>query len=72
MLADLGTWIWQVFGIEPHRLFLVLVLVIFIISGRKFLDAWKDGTSKGRRHRLAFAGLFIVCFLIVAFFETQF
>ena len=56
---------------EELRYFYILVLAVFVISGRKFRDAWKDETDKGRKQRIFFGCLCVACFLVVAFFEVQ-
>ena len=49
----------------------IVVLAVFVIAGRKFLDAWKDESSKGLKRRLLFGGLCFACVLVVAFFEIR-
>ena len=49
----------------------IVILAIFVIAGRKFLDAWRDESPKGPRRRLVFGGLCLGCFLVVAFFEVK-
>jgi hypothetical protein len=56
---------------EEVRYFYILVLAVFVISGRKFRDAWRDDGPKGKKHRLIFGGLCLACFLVVAFFEVR-
>ncbi|MCG8594371.1 MAG: hypothetical protein MI785_08360 [Kiloniellales bacterium] len=56
---------------EPARYFYILLLALFVIAGRKFLDAWRDETRRGRRQRLVFGGLCLACFVAVAFFEVR-
>lgn len=56
---------------ESGWLLHILVLAVFVIAGRKFLDAWRDDTSAGSKRRLAFGGLCLACFLVVAFFEIR-
>ena len=58
-------------GMEQHRYFYILVLAVFVIAGRKFLDSWRDDSPKGRKRRLIFGGLCLACFLVVAFFEIR-
>ena len=53
------------------RFLYILLLAVFVIAGRKFLDAWRDASPKGRRQRFIFGGLCLACFLAVAFFEVQ-
>lgn len=54
---------------DPTRIFFVLALICFVVSGRKFLDAWRDDTEKGRPRRFLFGGLCLVCFIVMGFFE---
>ncbi len=49
----------------------IVVLAVFVIAGRKFLDAWREEGPRGFRRRLIFGGLCLACFLVVAFFEVQ-
>ena len=56
---------------ENARYFYILILALFVIAGRKFLDAWRDETPKGRTRRLTFGSLCFASFLVVAFFELQ-
>jgi len=56
---------------EESRYSYIVVLTIFVIAGRKFLDAWRDESPKGRTRRLIFGSLCLACFLFVAFFEVQ-
>ena len=56
---------------EQAGLFYIVVLAVFVIAGRKFLDAWRDESPKGRTRRFLFGGLCFACFLVVAFFEIQ-
>ncbi len=56
---------------EQIRFFYILVLGVFVIAGRKFLDAWRDESPKGPMRRLIFGGLCLACFLVVAFFEVR-
>ena len=56
---------------EQVRYLYILVLAVFVIAGRKFLDAWRDESPKGPRRRLFFGGLCLVCFVVVAFFEVR-
>ncbi len=56
---------------EQVRYFYILALAVFVIAGRKFLDAWKDESPKALPRRLIFGGLCLACFLVVAFFEVQ-
>ena len=56
---------------EPVRLFYILALAVFVLAGRKFMDAWRDEGPTGPRRRFLFAGLCLGCFLIVAFFEIR-
>ena len=56
---------------EQYRYFYIVVLAVFVISGRKFLDAWRDDSPKSPRRRLIFGSLCVACFLVVAFFEVQ-
>ena len=56
---------------EQARYFYILVLALFVIAGRKFLDAWRDESPGSRRRRLIFGGLCLACFLVVAFFEIR-
>ena len=51
--------------------FYIVVLAVFVIAGRKFLDAWRDESPKARTRRILFGGLCLGCFLVVAFFEIQ-
>ncbi len=53
------------------RYFYIIVLAVFVVAGRKFLDAWRDDTPKGLPRRLFFGGLCLACFLVVAFFEVR-
>ncbi len=57
---------------ETHRYFYIVVLAVFVIAGRKFLDAWRDDSPKAPRHRILFGALCLACFLVVSFFELQF
>ena len=56
---------------EQARYFYILLLALFVIAGRKFLDAWRDDSPGGGRRRLLFGGLCFACFLVVAFFEIR-
>lgn len=56
---------------EFGRGFYIVVLAVFVIAGRKFLDAWRDETAKGRPRRILFGALCFACFLVVAFFEVR-
>ena len=56
---------------EQIRYFYILALALFVIAGRKFLDAWRDESPKAPTRRLIFASLCLACFLLVAFFEVQ-
>ena len=56
---------------EQVRWFYIVVLAIFVISGRKFLDAWKDEAPHAVKRRVIFGSLCLGCFLVVAFFEVQ-
>ena len=56
---------------EQVRYFYILVLAVFVIAGRKFLDAWRDESPKAPRRRLIFGCLCLGCFVVVAFFEVQ-
>ena len=56
---------------EQARFLYIVALAVFVIAGRKFLDAWRDESPKGRLRRLIFGGLCLTCFLGVAFFEVQ-
>lgn len=56
---------------EFGRGFYIVVLAVFVIAGRKFMDAWRDETAKGRPRRILFGGLCFACFLAVAFFEVR-
>ena len=56
---------------DEIRYLYILVLAVFVIAGRKFLDAWRDESPKGLRRRLLFGGLCLTCFLAVAFFEVR-
>ena len=56
---------------EQYRYFYILVLAVFVISGRKFLDAWRDESPQRVNRRLLFGALCMACFLVVAFFEVQ-
>ncbi|WP_179954261.1 hypothetical protein [Denitrobaculum tricleocarpae] len=56
---------------EQGRYLYILVLAVFVIAGRKFLDAWRDEAPGGTTRRVLFGGLCLACFLIVAFFEIQ-
>ena len=53
------------------RYFYILLLALFVIAGRKFLDAWRDESPGGLWRRLFYGGLCLACFLVVAFFEVQ-
>lgn len=57
---------------EQYRYVYIVVLAVFIISGRKFLDAWRGDEPHSLRRRLIFGSLCVACFLVVAFFEVQF
>lgn len=54
-----------------HRWFYIVVLAAFVITGRKFLDAWKSEAADAPRWRAIHLTACIGCFLIVAFFEIQ-
>ena len=73
MTACFITFIWK--GreerMEQTRYSYIVVLALFVIAGRKFLDAWRDESPKGRMRRLIFGSLCLACFLVVAFFELQ-
>ena len=56
---------------EFSRYYYIIILAVFVVSGRKFLDAWRNETPRGRILRYVFGTLCLVCFLIVAFFEVQ-
>lgn len=56
---------------EQIRYLYILVLAVFVIAGRKFLDAWRDDSPKGHKRRLLFGSLCLGCFLVVAFFEVR-
>ena len=56
---------------EHDRTFYIVVLAVFVVAGRKFLDAWRDETRRGRIQRIVFGTLCLACFLIVAFFEIR-
>ena len=56
---------------EQYRYLYILILAVFVVAGRKFLDAWRDEAPKGRRRRLFFGSLCLICFLVVAFFEIR-
>ena len=56
---------------EQGRYLYILVLAVFVIAGRKFLDAWRDESPQGPKKRLLFGLLCLACFLVVAFFEVQ-
>lgn len=53
------------------RYLYILVLAVFVIAGRKFMDAWRDESPKGPKRRLIFGSLCLACFIVVAFFEVQ-
>ena len=56
---------------EPIRYFYIVVLALFVIAGRKCLDAWRDDSPKGPKRRLLFGSLCLACFVVVAFFELR-
>ncbi len=56
---------------EQIRYLYILALALFIIAGRKFLDAWRDESPKAPTRRLIFGSLCLACFLVVAFFEVR-
>lgn len=56
---------------EQVRYFYILLLALFVLAGRKFLDSWRDESPSGRKRRLVFGGLCLACFLAVAFFEVR-
>ena len=56
---------------ENHRYLYILVLAVFVIAGRKFLDAWRDESASAPKRRLLFGALCLACFLAVAFFEIR-
>lgn len=56
---------------EQSRYVYILILALFIIAGRKFLDAWRDETAAGSRRRFGFGGLCLACFLAIAFYEVM-
>ena len=58
-------------AMEEIRYFYIVMLAVFVISGRKFRDAWRDETENGKKQRLLFGSLCLACFLVVAFFEVQ-
>lgn len=53
------------------RYLYILILALFVIAGRKFLDAWRDETSVGLKRRFVFGGLCVGCFLVIALFEVR-
>lgn len=57
---------------EQFRFFYIVIFAVFIISGRKFLDAWREELPGALKRRLVFGTLCFACFLVVAFFEIQF
>lgn len=56
---------------ELGRGFYIIVLAVFVIAGRKFLDAWRDEAPRARVRRILFGALCLGCFLVVAFFEVR-
>ncbi len=56
---------------DHSRYVYILVLAVFVVSGRKFLDAWRNESPRGRLQRFAYGGLCLACFLVVAFFEVR-
>jgi len=54
---------------DASRLLFIAALIGFVIAGRKFLDAWRDKTERGRTLRLLYGGLCLACFLALGFFE---
>ena len=56
---------------EQIRYLYILLLALFVIAGRKFLDAWRDDSPRGPMRRAVFGGLCLACFLAVAFFEVR-
>ena len=56
---------------DEIRYLYILVLAVFVIAGRKFLDAWRDDSPKGPPRRVIFGALCLACFLAVAFFEIR-
>lgn len=56
---------------ESYRIIYVLILAVFVIAGRKFLDAWRNETPAGARQRWLYGGACFACFLVVAFFEVR-
>lgn len=56
---------------EPNRYFYILILILFVLAGRKFRDAWRDETDLGFKRRLGFGGLCLACFLVIALFEVM-
>ena len=56
---------------EQNSYIYILILALFVIAGRKFLDAWRDETTAGIRRRFVFGGLCLACFLTIAIFEIR-
>jgi hypothetical protein len=54
---------------DPMRLFFIFALIGFVISGRKFMDAWRDESDRGRPRRYIFGGLCLAFFVAMGFFE---
>lgn len=56
---------------EHSRYLYILILALFVIAGRQFLDAWRDDTPTGPKRRFAFGGVCFACFLAIALFEMR-
>ena len=54
---------------DPIRIAFILALVAFVVSGRKFLDAWRDESDRGRPRRFIYGGLCLACFIALGFFS---
>jgi len=54
---------------DPIRLLVILALIGFVLSGRKFLDAWRIKGKGGRPLRVLYGALCLACFVIIGFFQ---
>lgn len=56
---------------DQSRYVYIVILALFVIAGRKFMDAWRDETPAGTRRRFTFGSLSLACFLAIALFEVM-